>query len=156
MSVRALWLAGAAFALLGAAPARAGTIASCTVSAVGVTFGTYTPLQVAPLDVNGTINIACLGVFGRNSVTIDLSTGTSNSYVTRTLTAGTYTLNYNLYFDAAYTQIWGNGTGGSVQGSALIRRRAPNVSLPIYGAVSAGQDPAPGSYGDNILISVNY
>lgn len=150
-------LACAALALLGAAPAGAGTITSCTVSAVGVAFGSYTPLQPAPLDMNGTINIACLGVTGRNSVTIDLSTGSSNSYLpTRQLTAGAYTLNYNLYFDAAYTQIWGNGTGGSVEGTASIRRRRPNASLPIYGAVSAGQDPAPGSYGDTILISVNY
>ncbi len=68
-----------------------------TVSAVGVAFGTYTPLQVTPLDMNGTINIACTGVTGRNSLTIDLSTGASNNYLTRTLTTGTYTLSYNLY-----------------------------------------------------------
>jgi len=145
-----------ALALLGPGPARAGTITSCTVSAIGVAFGAYTPLQAAPLDVNGTINITCTGVTGRNSVTIDLSTGSSNSYMPRKLKAGTYTLNYNLYFDAAYTQIWGNGTGGSVEGNATIRRRTPNVSLPVYGAVAAGQDPAPGSYGDTILVSVNY
>jgi spore coat protein U-like protein len=146
-----------ALALLGtAAAARAGTIASCTVSAVGVAFGTYTPLQAAPLDMNGTVNITCTGVTGRNTVTIDLSTGTSNNYVTRTLTTGPGTLNYNLYFDAAYTQVWGNGTGGSVQGTALIRRRAPNVSLPVYGAVAARQDPSPGVYGDTITVSVNY
>jgi spore coat protein U-like protein len=152
---RALLLC-AALALLGPGPARA-AIASCTVSAVGVAFGAYTPLQAAPLDVNGTINITCTGVTGRNGVTIDLSTGSSNSYLpTRKLTAGAYTLNYNLYFDAAYTQIWGNGTGGSVQGTATIRRRTPNASLPVYGAVAAGQDPAPGSYGDTILVSVNY
>ncbi|HUL48184.1 MAG TPA: spore coat U domain-containing protein [Steroidobacteraceae bacterium] len=149
-------LACAALALLGGSPARAGTITSCTVSAIGVAFGNYTPLQAAPLDMNGTINITCTGVTGRNTVTIDLSTGSSNSYMPRKLTAGTYTLNYNLYFDAAYTQIWGNGTGGSVVGNATIRRRTPSVSLPVYGAVAAGQDPAPGSYGDTILVSVNY
>ncbi len=146
----------AALALLGAPRVHAGTIASCTVSATGVAFGIYTPLQAAPLDVNGTINIACTGVTGRNTVTIDLSAGASNNYVMRTLTAGIYTLNYNLYFDAAYTQVWGNGTGGSVQGTATIRRRTPNVSLPVYGAIAASQDPAPGSYGDTIVVTVNY
>ena len=146
----------AALALCAAAPARAGTIASCTVSAVGVAFGTYTPLQAAALDMNGTIDIACLGVTGRNAVTIDLSTGASNGYMTRTLITGIHTLNYNLYYDAAYTQVWGNGTGGSVQGGTIIRRRAPNATLPVYGAVAAGQDPAPGTYGDTITVSVNY
>jgi len=149
-------IACAALALLGAPPARAGTIASCTISAVGVAFGTYTPLQASPLDMNGTINITCTGVAGRNTVTIDLSTGASNSYLARTLITGIHTLNYNLYFDAAYTQVWGNGTGGSVEGSATIRRRTPNASLPVYGAVAAGQDPAPGTYGDTIIVSVNY
>ena len=149
-------IACAGLALLAAAPARAGTITSCTVTAVGVAFGSYTPLQASPLDMNGTINIACTGVTGRNTVTIDLSTGASNTYVDRTLVTGSYTLKYNLYYDAAYTQVWGNGTGGSVEGSTTIRRRAPNVSLPVYGAVAPGQDPAPGSYGDTILVSVNY
>jgi spore coat protein U-like protein len=153
LPARTLFLC-AALAL--AAPAAHAAITSCTVSAVGVDFGTYTPMQAAPLDINGTINIACTGVNGRNTVTIDLSTGTSNNYLTRALTTGIYTLNYNLYFDAAYTQVWGNGTGGSVEGSATIRRRTPNASLPVYGAIAARQDPAPGSYGDTILVTVNY
>lgn len=149
-----LWCA--VLVLFAASPARAGTISSCTVSAVGVAFGTYTPLQASALDMTGTINITCTGVTGRNAVTVDLSTGASNSYLTRTLVTGTYTLNYNLYYDAAYTQVWGNGTGGSVQGGTIIRRRAPNATLPVYGAVAAGQDPAPGTYGDTITVSVNY
>jgi len=148
-------LSCAALALLGSAPARA-AIASCNVSAVGVAFGTYTPLQAAPLDVSGTINIACAGVTGRNTVTIDLSTGASNSYVNRTMSTGTATLSYNLYYDAAHSQVWGNGTGGSVEGSTVIRRRAPSASLPVYGSVAAGQDPAPGSYADTITVTVNY
>lgn len=145
-----------ALTLLGALPARAGSITSCTVTAVGVAFGTYTPMQLTPLDINGAVNIACTGVTGRNTVTIDLSTGGSNNYLTRQLTTGSYTLNYNLYFDAAYSQVWGNGTGGSVEGSAIIKRNTPNASLPVYGAIAPSQDPAPGSYGDTILVTVNY
>ena len=156
LSPTRMLLGCAGLALLVTAPAHAGTIASCTVTVVGVAFGTYTPLQAAPLNMNGAVNISCTGVTGHNAVTIDLSTGTSNNYLTRTLTTGTTTLNYNLYFDAAYTQVWGNGTGGSVQGTAAIRKKAPNVSLPVYGAVGAGQDPLPGAYGDTILVSVNY
>jgi spore coat protein U-like protein len=139
-----------------AAPAAHSAITSCTVTAVGVAFGTYTPMQATPLDMNGTINIACTGISGRNTVTIDLSPGASNNYLTRTLTTGANSLNYNLYFDAAYTQVWGNGTGTSVEGSATIRKRVPNASLPVYGAIAARQDPAPGDYADTILVTVNY
>jgi spore coat protein U-like protein len=142
---------------LAAAPARAKSIASCTMTVSGVAFGTYTPMQTIPLDINGTINIACTGITGNNSVSIDLSTGASNSYLpSRTLMSGTYTLNYNLYFDAAYTQVWGDGTGGSVEGSATIKKNTPAASLPVYGAIAASQDPAPGSYTDTILVTVNY
>jgi spore coat protein U domain-containing protein, fimbrial subunit CupE1/2/3/6 len=152
--------AGTAFALLavlGAPPGRAASITSCTVSVTGVAFGTYTPLQSSALDINGTINIACSGVTGNNAVTVDLSTGVSNSYLpTRTLVSGTDTLSYNLYLDAGYTQVWGNGTGGSVEGSASIRNNSPNASLPVHGAIAAGQDPPPGSYTDTITVTVNY
>jgi spore coat protein U-like protein len=139
-----------------ASPAARPAIASCTVTASGIVFGTYTPLQAASLDSNGTISIACTGVSGRNTITIDLSTGGSGNYLTRTLAAGTLTLNYDLYLDAAYTQVWGNGTGGSAEGTASIRRRTPNATLTVYGAIAARQDPAPGSYTDNITVSVNY
>lgn len=146
----------ALLAVLGAPLARAASITACTVTVTGVAFGTYTPLQSSALDMNGTINIACTGITGRNSLTIDLSTGASNSYPTRTLVSGTSGLNYNLYLDAGYTQVWGNGTGGSVEGGATINNGHRNATLTIYGAIAAGQDPAPGSYTDMIEVSVNY
>lgn len=139
-----------------APPAARAAIGSCAVSATGVVFGVYTPLQAAPLASSGTISITCTGVTGRNTVTIDLSTGASASYLTRTLQSGAALLTYNLYLDAANTQIWGNGTGGSIEGTAAIRRRAPNVTLTVYGAAASGQDPAAGSYTDTVNVTVNY
>ncbi len=135
----------------------AGSASSCTASATGVVFGTYTPLAATALLANGTVSIACTGVTGNDGITIDLSTGASGSYSpTRKLTSGTFTLNYNLYLDGGYTEIWGNGTGGSVAGSANVTNGHPNVTLTVYGSVAAGQDPSPGSYGDSITVSVNY
>ena len=142
---------------LGATPAvHAASITSCTASATNIVFGTYTPLQATALASNGTIVISCTGITGRNTVTIDLSTGASGNYATRTLSAGSARLSYNLYLDAANTQIWGDGTGGSTAASATIRKRTPTATLTVYGAVAARQDPAPGSYGDTITVSVNY
>jgi spore coat protein U domain-containing protein, fimbrial subunit CupE1/2/3/6 len=137
-------------------PAARAAITSCTVTATGVAFGTYTPLRPGALNANGTISIACTGINGRNTITIDLTPGASGSYATRTLIAGAFTLRYNLYLDPAYSQIWGNGTGGSFRGTATIRRRTPNATLTVYGAAAALQDPAPGTYNDTITVSVNY
>jgi spore coat protein U-like protein len=151
---RMLWYA--APALLIAPMVHAASITSCTVTATNVVFGTYTPLQAAALTSAATISIACTGVTGRNTVTIDLSAGASGSYTTRTLLAGIAKLNYNLYQDAANTKIWGNGTGISTEASTTIRKAVPDASLTVYGSVAALQDPAPGSYGDTVTVTVNY
>jgi spore coat protein U domain-containing protein, fimbrial subunit CupE1/2/3/6 len=147
---------GGAVLLMGAPLAHSASITSCTATATSVAFGTYTPLQAGVLASTGTITISCTGVIGRNTVTIDLSQGASGLYTTRTLTAGAATLNYNLYQDAANTEIWGNGTGGSTEASATIRKAAPTATLTVYGSVLARQDPSPGIYGDTITVSVNY
>jgi spore coat protein U domain-containing protein, fimbrial subunit CupE1/2/3/6 len=146
----------AALALAVVPVAHAASITACTVTATNVVFGTYTPLQAAALTSAATISIACTGVTGRNTVTVDLSAGASGSYTTRTLIIGTAKLNYNLYQDAANTEIWGNGTGSSTVASATIRKAVPDANLTVYGSVAALQDPAPGSYGDSITVTVNY
>ncbi|HWZ64646.1 MAG TPA: spore coat U domain-containing protein [Steroidobacteraceae bacterium] len=151
---RLLWCAALALAVVPAV--HAASITSCTVTATNVVFGTYTPLQAAALTSTAMVSIACTGVTGRNTVTIDLSAGASGSYTTRTLISGAAKLNYNLYQDAANTEIWGNGTGGSTQASTTIRKAVPDATLTVYGSVAALQDPAPGSYGDSITVTVNY
>jgi spore coat protein U-like protein len=155
MRTAALFAAAGAL-LLGAPHAHAAGITSCTATATNIAFGTYTPLQTTVLASTGTVTISCTGVTGRNTVTIDLSPGASGSYTTRSLTAGSAQLSYNLYQDAANTEIWGNGSGGSSEASATIRKAVPTATLTVYGTVTAKQDPAPGAYGDTITVTVNY
>jgi spore coat protein U-like protein len=151
-------LLGAALATL--CPLAHAAVTSCTVTTTGVAFGTYTPLTPTALTGTGTIAITCTVTSHKNTITIDLGTGLSNSYTLRTLVSGTNTLNYNLYLDPALTQIWGNGTGSSVIDTVTLTRKggATQVSTTatVYGAVAASQDPAPGTYGDTILVTVNY
>jgi spore coat protein U-like protein len=148
---------------LGSRPAQAAVL-NCTVSATSVVFGSYTPMQPGPLIGTGTITTICTVNSHRNSITVDLSGGTSGSFATRTMTTTvgttTYPLNYNLYLDAADTTIWGDGTGGSQVDTVTITRHGNNntitTSLTVYGAVAAGQDPAPGIYSDGIIVTVNF
>ena len=152
------WACALLAALLGA---RAhADVSSCTISASGVAFGTYTPATPATLTGTGTINLTCTVTTKKSTVTIDLSTGSSGSYATRTLRSGTDVLNYNLYLDAADTQVWGDGTGGSLEDTVPIIAHGngsqASATFTIYGAVAALQDPAPGSYTDTITVTVNF
>jgi spore coat protein U-like protein len=153
-----MWLA---LALLGAPAAQA--VVSCTVSATGPNFGIYNPLGAQPTLANGQVTARCTLVSGgTQSVTLtsSYSIGSGSSYALRTLRSGTNILNYNLYYDAVFTQIRGNGTGGSQQGGATltVSRGTPAVSTTsvIYGRIPAGQDGAPGLYTDTIVVTITY
>jgi spore coat protein U-like protein len=137
-------------------PAHAQIIfGTCTASASGVSFGTYNLLSATPLASTGTVTVNCSGAFviGNTTVTIDLSTGQSGSFTTRKLGTG---FSYNLYQDAAHTQIWGDGTGGSTQYSGTLTTGQTSLTATVYGQVPALQNPAPGSYTDTITVTVNY
>jgi spore coat protein U-like protein len=137
--------------------------ATCTVSAVGPAFGVYNPLNAAPTLSNGTVTASCNYVSG-GATTVTLvssySTGISGSYASRSMVSGVNRLSYNLYFDAAFTQIRGDGTGGSQTGGATLTvsstTRSASVSGTIYGRMPAGQNAVPGSYADTIVVTVTY
>jgi len=143
-------------------PAAAATY-TCTLSVTAPNFGAYNPFQTTPDQVNGTLSATCTLLTG-GAATVSLldsfSTGSSNSYTTRTLVSGAGTLNYNLYKDAAYTQVRGNGTGGSLTGSATLNLTSTNpvqtVSGTIYGQIPAGQNVAPGTYTDTIVVTLTF
>jgi spore coat protein U-like protein len=153
------------FLLAGAGllPALAAAAVTCSVTATGPAFGIYTPLSATPAYANGQVQVSCTLLSG-GSTTVTLvssySTGASGNYTTRTMLSGANTLNYNLYFDAAYTQIRGNGTGGSQTGGATLNLTTGNPTQTatgtIYGRVPAGQDPAAGTYADTIVVTITY
>lgn len=154
--IPALWLLGAGV------PAAAATW-SCTVSVPALSFGAYNPFLATPDEVNDTITATCTlltGTAATVSLTDSFSTGSSNTYATRTMLSGANKLNYNLYKDAAYTQIRGNGTGGSVTGTATLNLTSTNpvqsVSGTIYGQIPARQNVAPGTYTDTLVVTITF
>lgn len=153
-----------------AAPLRA---AQCSIQTTGLSFGTYDPLGPAADTANGTLRLTCSATKNnerRNgfSASIALSTGSSGSYAARTLRTAADTLRYNLYLDAAYTTVFGDGTGGSLASSLCYRgsRRDPcggsglasgtPHNVTVYGRIPAGQDIAPGGFIDNLVATVTF
>ncbi len=143
-------------------PAVAGAAVSCTVSATGPVFGIYNPLSAAPTYANGQVQATCT-LLGGGATTVNLvssySTG-HGSYALRFMMTGANKLNYNLFFDAAYTQIRGDGTGGSQTGGASLSLTPGNptqtATSTIYGRIPAAQDVAAGAYTDTIVVTITY
>ena len=137
--------------------------ATCTAAATGPVFGVYNPLNASPTLANGTVSVTCTWT-GGGSTTVNVvssySAGHSGSYATRFMLSGVNRLNYNLYYDAAFTQIRGNGTGGSQTGGATLvvssGTRTDSATSVIYGRIPAGQNAVPGSYLDTITMTVTY
>ncbi len=136
-----------AFLLLAAFSAPS-LLADCTVSASGVVFGSYDVFNPGALDGAGNINVSCDPVTG---FTVKLSSG-GGSYAQREMTGTSGVLDYNLYTNASRSIVWGDGTGGTSVGGGT----GDNVNLPVYGRIPAGQNLPAGSYGDTIVVTVEF
>ena len=122
--------------------------ANCTISTTSVAFGSYDVFSATPRDANGTVQIDCTP---RENIQVTLSRGSSSVFNPRTLRSGSNILNYNLFRNAARTQIWGDGSAGTSTSSANNVR---NTTLTVYGRVPAAQDAAVGNYADTIVATV--
>ena len=114
---------------------------------------------------NATISVTCnyqASDHGTVKVnyTVSLSTGSSNSYVQRTMKIATDQLGYNLYTTNTYSVVWGNGTGGSstVTGSMSLTKANPSKTntLTVLRANPGAAGCGVGNYSDNITVTVTY
>lgn len=146
-------LAGLATGLI--APLSAHAAVSCSITTVGVAFGSYDVFSSAPLTSTGSVTIRCVGIgAGTNPVSVSLGTGSSGSFQPRKMFRGPDMLSYNLYLDAGATQIWGDGTGGTLRYASISNNQA--VILTIFGRVPASQDVSVGTYSDTIIATINF
>ena len=153
----------AALTLLICQPAQAATATSqfqvtltlqaeCKLtSASEMAFGTSGVIQSA-LTATSTINVQCTNTTPYN-IGLGAGVGAGATVAVRKMTAGAATITYELFRDAARTQVWGDtvstntvaGTGnGAVQ------------PYTVYGRVPAQTTPASGNYADTIQITVTY
>ena len=127
---------------------------SCTISATSVNFGNYNVFNGTNLDSTGTITYRCNATAA--NITIALSKGLSTTYNPRQMSMGAERLSYNLYRNAARTNIWGDGTSGT---AVYFRANPPNnsnVNLTVYGRVPAGQDVSAGTFSDTVTAVINF
>jgi spore coat protein U-like protein len=149
-------------ALAWSAQAPAAVSFSCAVSASGINFGVYNPLNAAGDGATGSWTVTCTAT-GSGSATVagtlTLSTGQSGQYATRYMSSGSNQLDYNVYLLPSDQQIIGNGTGNTYAPSAagtVTAGQVYQVAGTFYGFIPGLQEVAPGTYTDTLFITVSY
>lgn len=123
---------------------------NCSISTTPVAFGDYNVLAASPKTTTGTVTYQCtLGV----NIIVTLSRGSSSFFDPRTMKNGAEVLNYNLYREATFQTIWGDGTGGSQTYTALATLLVP-VTVTVHARLPAGQNVTAGSYSDSVVATI--
>jgi spore coat protein U-like protein len=151
-AVRILLVFGILFTVLGSKQALA---INCRVTLVAMDFGVYMPMAPVHVDVNGQVGIRCQAQPGTFNVII--GPGFSGDQLSRTLTDGSGgIIAYNMYRNAARTEIWGDGSPPTfvVSGIRRNRGRPTSYNYTVYGRMFSGQSPNPGVYTDNVVVTV--
>ena len=153
------------FVAVGLATVSPAGFAPCSVvGAQNIAFGNYDPGLPSSLDSEGLITVECsaglLGLIGSETFEISLDAGGAGTYNPRAMAeTGGDTLSYNLYRDSARTEIWGDGTSGTVTKTdtigGLITIGTQSEDYPVYARLPAMQDVTASSYTDTITVTLD-
>lgn len=160
---RAVWALGLGLCSV-AGPALAGT---CSVSSSGLVFGLYQPLtfpgKLTSSNVASTasVSVVCSGIVTGGSYTISAGAGNygpGNRISVRYLAnaSGGPLMAYNVWTDASYTTVWGDGSVGSLIGGSITAGNS-NQSHTAYGSIPAGQNTLKaGFFSDSLTMTLTY
>jgi spore coat protein U-like protein len=114
-----------------------------------MTFGNYTG---AVNSAQSAVTVTCTN---STTYTVGLGTGlaTGATVTTRQMQNGAALLSYGLFSNATWTTNWGNTLATNwVSGTG----NGAGLAINVYGQIPAGQYVTPGSYTDNISVTVTY
>lgn len=123
---------------------------SCAVTAADLAFGVYDAASATDTAATSTISITCSLL---TPYTISLDSGGYAAGAVRRMGSGAARLSYEIYRDVTMTNVF--GTVAAVLGIAGV---GTGFAVPhtIYGKVPKNQAVAPGSYSDQITVTVDY
>ena len=150
------------FLLLLLAPSAAGAVITCTFSSTpGMSFGPYNDSSAVATDSATPIVVRCSRVLGTNNADVVLQLGpsaTSGTIATRQMGSGANRMNYNLYRDAARSQVWGQTSGvdtGQLNTGNIGNGSSVNVTFTVFGRIPALQNVSSGAYSDSVQLTVS-
>ena len=147
---------------------RAQIVPGCLLGTGGsdvTTFGTISFGQVSTLGSNrdtvsspgnGSITLQCSP---GTPVTLSLNAGNNATSVGtgRFLARGSERLRYQLYQNAGYSVIWGNGSNGGISLSTTFPASGASQTYPVYARLFAVSPmPSAGFYLDTVTVTLTY
>lgn len=118
----------------------------CSVTATPMSFGQISLLN-HPVAASSSIQVQC----NTASEIITLDNGrTGTGPVSRFLVSGLNSVTYGIYQDAAHTRPWGSTKGSDAENAS------GDAVLTAYGLVPVQTTPPPGSYTDEVSVTVSY
>jgi spore coat protein U domain-containing protein, fimbrial subunit CupE1/2/3/6 len=131
-----------------------GTIlGTCTVEADDLVFGSNARLDAA-VDATTQVRTSCSTGL---PYAVSISDGGGSGFGARRMVHDSFPaeiVNYQLYRNALHTDIWGDGTGGTVTSSGTGNGSPQGAT--VYGRVPAQATPRPGDYHDTAIVTVTY
>jgi spore coat protein U-like protein len=136
-------------------PAQAGSCVFTLSGSTLVDFGTYFSLG-GDRDQQGNVQLTCTptGLEVIVSYTLQVGPGLSGNALDRRMYHGSSSLRYNLFKDAARTQVLGDGSSGT--GVVTANCVALCAAVPVYGRLYGAQGGPAGAYADAVNVTVNF
>ena len=138
---------------LASGAAFAKNVQSCVVSVTPLRFGKFNPSNPAGLMMTGSVVFNCTQA---QPIAILMDRGGAPAGGMRRM-RGPGLIDYNIYFDAGATRVWGDGTGGTGFYSNPSPPVGTNVVIPFFGRIPSGQHAERvGAFTDNIVVRLDY
>lgn len=123
----------------------------CTITATDLAFGTL-GLLAANVDAASTLTITCTS--GANyQIALDPGTASGSTIEDRKMASGTNALGFQLYRNAARTQVWGQTSGMDTLGGSGTGSVA---TVQVYGRIPPQMTPPAGTYETQITATISY
>jgi spore coat protein U-like protein len=129
--------------------------ANCNVSTSVLSFVAYDFIAISSNDSTSQLRILC----DQNipyAIKLDAGLNAGGDYSRRQMRSaqGNTPLLYNIYLDASYSQVWGDGRGFSTFYQGLSS--GTSVILPLFGRIPSRQPVEAGIYTDSVVITVEW
>lgn len=125
---------------------QASVLNTCVVSTSPVAFAN---VGLTEATANGSVTVNCTNSAG---FTVELDGGAAGNINARTLShvSEPTEFTYQLYTDAGYSNVWGDGVTGSINNGT-----GPSQTFVVYGRTTGTPDTA-GNYADEVQVTVTY
>jgi spore coat protein U-like protein len=121
---------------------------SCTVTNVGINFGTI--VTTSAVTTSGILNVNCSNGLAF-SLDLDPGLNPAAANANRQLASGANRINYNIYTNNTFTTVWGSAMAGGT--SQSFTGTGANQSITAFLKIPVQAAPPTGTYADTVAIT---